>query len=233
MCMQTVMALSLDLDDTLWPIWPIIERAEQCLQDFLLANAPKTAAQFPLPAMRHLREQVAQAHPELAHDFTAQRKISLQHAFRLSGESDALVEPAFEAFFAARNQVSLYEDCLPALTQLASMLPIIALTNGNADLQRTGIGHFFVGCISAKTVGSAKPDTAIFMATSQALGIAPENILHVGDDPWLDVQGAHNAGFQSAWINRTHAQWPNDILPAQHTITTLSELTHLLARAQP
>lgn len=233
MCMQTVMALSLDLDDTLWPIWPIIERAEQCLQDFLLANAPKTAAQFPLPAMRHLREQVAQAHPELAHDFTAQRKISLQHAFRLSGESDALVEPAFEAFFAARNQVSLYEDCLPALTQLASMLPIIALTNGNADLQRTGIGHFFVGCISAKTVGSAKPDVPIFMATSQALGIAPENILHVGDDPWLDVQGAHNAGFQSAWINRTHAQWPSDILPAQHTITTLSELTHLLARAQP
>ncbi len=231
--MQTVMALSLDLDDTLWPIWPIIERAEQCLQDFLLANAPKTAAQFPLPAMRHLREQVAQAHPELAHDFTAQRKISLQHAFRLSGESDALVEPAFEAFFAARNQVSLYEDCLPALTQLASMLPIIALTNGNADLQRTGIGHFFVGCISAKTVGSAKPDVPIFMATSQALGIAPENILHVGDDPWLDVQGAHNAGFQSAWINRTHAQWPSDILPAQHTITTLSELTHLLARAQP
>lgn len=232
MCMQTVMALSLDLDDTLWPIWPIIERAEQCLQDFLLANAPKTAAQFPLPAMRHLREQVAQAHPELAHDFTAQRKISLQHAFRLSGESDALVEPAFEAFFAARNQVSLYEDCLPALTQLASMLPIIALTNGNADLQRTGIGHFFVGCISAKTVASAKPDTAIFMATSQALGIAPENILHVGDDPWLDVQGAHNAGFQSAWINRTHAQWPADIKPAQHTITTLSELIDLLARAQ-
>jgi HAD superfamily hydrolase (TIGR01549 family) len=228
--MHPITALSLDLDDTLWPIWPIIERAEKCLQDFLLANAPKTAAQFPVPAMRHLREQVAQAHPELAHDFTAQRKISLQHALRLSGESDALVEPAFEAFFAARNQVSLYDDCLPALVKLASMLPIIALTNGNADLQRTGIAHFFIDCISAKTVGSAKPDVAIFTAASQRLGVAAEHILHVGDDPWLDVQGAHNAGFQSAWINRTQAQWPTDILPAHHNITTLNELIPQIER---
>lgn len=229
MRMHSVMALSLDLDDTLWPIWPAIERAEQTLHAFLLAHAPKTAEQFPVPAMRHLREQVAQAHPELAHDFTAQRKISLSHAFRLSGESDALVEPAFEAFFAARNHVSLYDDCLPALAQLASTLPIIAVTNGNADLQRTGIAQYFVGCISAQSIGSAKPDTAIFAAASHALGIAAENILHVGDDPWLDVQGAHNAGFQSAWLNRTNAQWPTDILPAHHTIATLTDLIHLLA----
>jgi HAD superfamily hydrolase (TIGR01549 family) len=229
MNMHTVMAISLDLDDTLWPIWPVIEHAEQCLQEFLLANTPKTAKHFPIPAMRHLREQVAQAHPELAHDFSAQRKISLSHAFRLAGESQDWIEPAFEVFFAARNQVTLYDDCLPALELLVRKLPIIALTNGNADLQRTGIAHFFIDCISAKNIGCAKPDAAIFIAASHTLGIAPEHILHIGDDPWLDIQGAHNAGFQSAWINRTNTQWPTDITPAQYTISTLTELTYLLA----
>jgi putative hydrolase of the HAD superfamily len=229
MQMHTVMALSLDLDDTLWPIWPTIERAELCLHEFLLQHAPKTAERFPIPGMRHLREHVAMEHPELAHDFTAQRKITLSHAFRLTGDPQTLVDPAFEAFFSARNDITLYDDCLPALEQLAARMPIIALTNGNADLQRTGVARFFVGCIAAKNIGSAKPEIPIFEAASRALDIAPENILHVGDDPWLDVQGAHNAGFQSAWINRTQALWPSEIMPPRHTITGLNQLVHLLA----
>ena len=137
--MHIVKAISIDLDDTLWPIWPVIERAEQSLHDFLVQHSPKTAALFPIPAMRHIREHIAQSHPELAHDFTAQRILSLQHAFRLSGESETWVEPAFEAFYSARNNVDLYDDSIPALQLLASKYPLIALTNGNADLQRTGI----------------------------------------------------------------------------------------------
>ena len=39
-----VRALTLDLDDTLWPVWPIIDRAEQVLHDWLASNAPLTAA---------------------------------------------------------------------------------------------------------------------------------------------------------------------------------------------
>ena len=226
--MPAIQALSLDLDDTLWPIWPIIERAETALHEFLLVHAPATAAQFPIPAMRHVREQIAQAHPELAHDFTAQRKLSLQHAFRLSGESDELVDPAFDAFFRARNEVTLYEDCRPALERLAARFPLIALTNGNADLQRTGIGHFFVGCVSARDIGHAKPHAPIFEATRRRLDLEPAQILHVGDDPWLDVQGAHGAGFRSAWINRTAAVWPAEIACAHVTVTDLTQLADWL-----
>jgi 2-haloalkanoic acid dehalogenase type II len=222
--MHTVQAISLDLDDTLWPIWPTIERAEKNLHDFLVRHTPKTASLFPIPAMRHVREHIAQSHPELAHDFTAQRILTLQHAFRLSGEPDSWVEPAFEAFYSARNEVELYADCIPALQLLASKYPLIALTNGNADLQRTGIAAFFVGCISARTTGSAKPESAIFHAASTQLGIEPKHILHVGDDPWLDIQGAHDAGFQSAWINRTEAVWPTELKPAHYQVSTLSAL---------
>ena len=39
-------AISLDLDDTLWPIWPVIEKAEQALHDFLCERCPRTAARI-------------------------------------------------------------------------------------------------------------------------------------------------------------------------------------------
>jgi len=44
---NTLRALSIDLDDTLWPIWPVIERAESALDIFLQENCPNTAKKFP------------------------------------------------------------------------------------------------------------------------------------------------------------------------------------------
>ena len=53
------LALSLDLDDTLWPIWPSIERAERALDAFLREHCPRTANRFPVHRMRRLREEGA------------------------------------------------------------------------------------------------------------------------------------------------------------------------------
>ena len=41
---KRISAISLDLDDTLWPVWPTIERAERVLHAWLAKEAPKTAA---------------------------------------------------------------------------------------------------------------------------------------------------------------------------------------------
>ena len=38
-----IKAISLDLDDSLWPIWPVITRAELALQEWLRPQAPATA----------------------------------------------------------------------------------------------------------------------------------------------------------------------------------------------
>ena len=110
-------ALSLDLDDTLWPIWPLIERAELALDAFLRERCPRTAQRFPIHRMRRLREQVAAEHPHLVHDFTQQRLISLQLALERSGDDVSRADEAFEAFFASRNQVDFYPDALAALAR--------------------------------------------------------------------------------------------------------------------
>ena len=47
-----VRAITLDLDDTLWPILPTLERAEARLQSWLDAEAPATADQWRTPEHR-------------------------------------------------------------------------------------------------------------------------------------------------------------------------------------
>ena len=61
-----VHAITLDLDDTIWPIGPVIGRAETALGAWLRENAPRTAERWPLAAMRALRDEVAAEHPQLA-----------------------------------------------------------------------------------------------------------------------------------------------------------------------
>ena len=58
---KRIAAISLDLDDTLWPIWPTIERAERVLHEWLLREAPKTASLLITPGvLRELREATGQ-----------------------------------------------------------------------------------------------------------------------------------------------------------------------------
>ena len=44
-----IRAITLDLDDTLWPIWPTIHRAEEVLLLWLKERAAKTAQLFDTP----------------------------------------------------------------------------------------------------------------------------------------------------------------------------------------
>lgn len=223
-----IRAITLDLDDTLWPIWPTIERAEKRLQTWLQANAPQTAVLFDSPhARRELRDAATTQWPQLAHDLSAMRLESIRLALLRAGEDPALAEPAFEVFFAARMEVTLFDDARPALAWLAQRYPIVAVSNGTANVHTIGLGEFFVGSVSANDVGVGKPDVRIFQAAAKSVGLAPAHILHVGDDANLDVIGALNAGMQTVWVNRTDHLWSQ----AQHphaTVTTMLELCDLL-----
>lgn len=221
-------ALSLDLDDTLWPIWPAIERAEAALHDFLLDRCPRTAEKYPTPEMRALRDRIAAQYPEHAHDFSVQRRLSLEHALRDSGDDVAHAPDAFDAFYLARNSIEFYPDALDALVRLAARFPLAALTNGNADLSRIGIADHFVVFQSPRIAGHAKPHAPIFEATCAELGVAPHELLHIGDDPWLDVDGAARAGIRSCWINRRGEAWPSDLPRPDLEFTTLAALADWL-----
>ncbi len=219
-----IRAITLDLDDTLWAVAPSIVRAEQAVDDYLARHCPATRTRFPLEAMRALREAIAAEHPHLAHDFTTQRLLCLRQALSESGDDPSHAEGAFEAFFGERNRVELYADVHDGLPTLAGRFPLAALTNGNADLGRIGLATHFRFSLGAREHGAAKPDPSIFLAACARLELPPEAVLHVGDDPELDVIGAQRAGLRACWINRRDERWPEALPAPDYIARDLPEL---------
>jgi len=70
-----VRAITLDLDDTLWPFAPIGARIERVLDDWLRQHSPATAAMFPVERMRAVRDDVFAAHPQYKHDLSRLRRM--------------------------------------------------------------------------------------------------------------------------------------------------------------
>lgn len=228
-----ICAITFDLDDTLWPIAPVMQRAEQRLDAWLRAHCPRAADAYPIAAMRALRDRIAGENPQLAHDFSAQRRLSLQQALLPHGYRADHVDGAFAAFYAERNRVEHYTDTLPALERLGARYPLAVITNGNADLHATGIAAHFRFAVHASTFGAAKPAAEIFHAACERLGFAPDEVLHVGDDPELDVIGAHRAGLRSVWLQRGTVGWSaasrQSAVQPDWTVRSLAKLADLLA----
>jgi FMN phosphatase YigB (HAD superfamily) len=221
-----IKAISLDLDDTLWPIWPTIERAEKVLHEWLVVNAPMAAALFSSPsALREIRDYMAANRPDLKNDLSAVRRESIRLALYRAGENPLMAEAAFDVFFAERQRVTLFEDAQPSLEFLATRFPLVTISNGNADVAQVGLGAYFRATFSAREFGVGKPDPRIFHAAAGAVELEPEDILHVGDDATLDALGAINAGMQAAWLNRSDHLWPHE----QQPHVALGSLTELCA----
>jgi HAD superfamily hydrolase (TIGR01549 family) len=224
-----IRAITLDLDDTLWPIAPAILRAEHAMHAWLRQHAAATAERFDIAALRAFRDRVAQMRPEIAHDFSAVRLESLRLALIDGGDDPGLAAPAFEVFFAARHELELYPEADHAIARLASRYPLMALSNGNAEIARTTLGPLFVGAISAREFGIGKPDPRIFHEACRRLGLEPGQVLHVGDDLELDVLAARNAGLHTFWLRRE--EWaPVDDSRSQGlaTVTCLKTLADRL-----
>ncbi|MBT5219123.1 MAG: HAD family hydrolase, partial [Woeseia sp.] len=137
----------------------------------------------------------------------------------------------FAIFDAARNEVELYPDVLPALEELYEKYTLVAVTNGNANLERIGIRHLFHDVVAASAVGVAKPAKKIFDIAVRKCGVPAHEILHVGDHPVADVDGGRRAGLRTAWLNRTDAEWSEDLPEPDVVATTISEIRDLLANA--
>lgn len=196
-------AVLFDLDDTLWPIAPVIAQAELSLYGWLQQHAPRVAAAHSVDSLRQARLALLEQDSAFHLDLGALRRAGLAAAFAQAGEDSAKVELAMQHFFAARNAVAPYDDVLPGLERLGQLVLVGSISNGNADLRAIGMSHHFKVSVAAHQLGRAKPDAAIFLTACEQLGVAPEEAVYVGDDVLLDVRGAQQAGLRAVWLNRT------------------------------
>jgi putative hydrolase of the HAD superfamily len=222
--MNAPLVLSFDLDDTLWPVEPVMLAAEAEMQAWIKERHPQIMQGHDRESLRRLRAALAERFPRQAHDMTFLRRRMLSELFAAAGKSSAHADEAFEVFFAARNRVTLYAEVETTLTRLSERYRLFALSNGNADLARCGISRWFAGHVTAISAGAPKPDIRIFSRLIDEAGVEAHQILHVGDDPQLDVVGAAQAGLQAVWLNRNAKAWPAHLPPPPRTILSLAEI---------
>lgn len=74
-----------------------------------------------------------------------------------------------------------------------------------------GLGHFceelglrrlFDHIVASAEVGHEKPGPEIFHEACRRLGVAPQRVLHVGDTPADDIEGAARAGIRAVLVCR-------------------------------
>ncbi|MDD3518834.1 MAG: HAD family hydrolase [Chromatiales bacterium] len=225
-----VRAITFDLDDTLWDLGPTIRRAELRFHAWLTEHFPRIAERYAFETLLASRKAWLETHPELHHDMTGMRRRWMAYLAHESGYDPAdLVEPGFDVFWDVRNQVELFDDALETLETLKTHYRVGAVTNGNADVHRIGIGHLFDFVVTARRIGYAKPHPNIFVAALDEAGVGAEDAVHIGDDPHRDVAGAAAVGMRTVWVNLLDANWPVELPRADVEVRSLSELPKVLA----
>ncbi len=229
--MNDIRTITLDLDDTLWAIHPVIKRAEERLYSWMGERYPRITELYGPEELRELRAEVIAEYRDRTHDLTFLRRTVLTRIGEAAGYGSAYVDDAFAVFDEARNDVELFPEARPALVALRQRFTLIAVTNGNANLDKIGIRGLFDGVVSAAMAGSAKPARAIFDMAVAAGGAAAEQTIHVGDHPLYDVHGAREAGLRAVWVNRNGDAWPDEYPAADAEVQHVGELHDLLNKA--
>lgn len=224
-----IKAISFDLDDTLYENVPVMKRAEQFVADFIAEKWPETKS-FDVKAWRTLRDQVAASDPELASNMTALRLATLEQGLSRCGIRDAKggARAAMDAFLSERNRIDIDPSILNMLENLAERFPLVAVSNGNADIHRIGLGDYFVGAFQPSDEHRGKPFPDLFEAAYKHLNLAsPSQLLHIGDHPVSDVFGALSFGAQAIWYN-AETQIETPVWLPHASIQDVTQLDHLI-----
>ncbi|MEH6442467.1 MAG: HAD family hydrolase [Oceanospirillaceae bacterium] len=223
-----IKCLTFDLDDTLWDIRPVIKNMDLQLYLWLQQNAPAYAAKYDLENFAVLRKQVVDEYPEIAHSVTDIRKKGLHIGLTKSGydanQVMKLVEQGFDVALKARQEVSYFPHVWPVLDELKAQGYIMgAITNGNADIYKVGLQDHFDFQFNAHDCGVEKPHPSIFEQMLAHAGLSSQQVIHIGDNPIADVQGAQQLGMSTVWVNVITQQWSHDF-NADQQISCISEL---------
>lgn len=205
--------ITVDLDDTVWPCAPVIREAEAAHYAWLAAQAPRLTATYDADSLRAHRREVMAKRPDIAHDVTALRQAALQELLAEHRYPLDLADAALDVFRRARNCVHPYPDVLPVLRRLRRHCRLVSITNGNAEVHETALRDLFDRSLTAAQVGAAKPAPALFEQAMAWADATAGETLHIGDDPFLDVEAARNVGIDAIWINRDARPWPNELAP--------------------
>ncbi len=199
-----IKAMTFDLDDTLYDNRPVVRRVERDMVAWLHQQHPISATES-LGWWASLKKQVARDNPWLLNDVTQWRFTQIEQGLQALGyqpqQATQAAHEAIEEVHRLRSDFIVPEETHRVLTELMKSIPLVAITNGNVDVERIGLAHYFELVLKAGPNGHAKPHKDMFDQARQYLSLEAHEILHVGDHLVSDVQGALNNGYKACWYN--------------------------------
>lgn len=219
-------AVFLDVDGTL--LWVDLD-VEGYVEDL----APYTAdgsltikeAKGPLweSLQEHINENINYRTEEDLAEFRRRNARRTAEALGLDAPVEVLVEVSER-----RIHFNPYPESEKVMEELKGMgLPLYVVSNWDVELKSVlddlGWTRYFSGIVSSAGVGSEKPAKAIFEEALLMAGIPRDRVVHVGNDPVSDVQGAVAAGIDAVLIDRRGG------LEAPEAVATFPDLRGLPA----
>lgn len=120
-------------------------------------------------------------------------------------DRDAFFEAAY-GHFAEPGVWELFPEVREVLETLRAEYRLAVISNFDGRLrmivEQLGISKFFDHLVISSEVGADKPEPFIFQRALGLLGVAPNEALHVGDDPAGDWEGAAAAGLHVFRLDR-------------------------------
>ncbi|HEY9369950.1 HAD family hydrolase [Streptomyces sp.] len=163
-------------------------------------------------------------------DFLETRRDRVRDFLGEPGTTAAGADEWFERYVAYYEAAwELFPDTLPVLDLLAgdyrhAVLSNSSIRNQDHKLRVLGVRDRFEAVLCAVELGVAKPAPEAFHAACAALGLPPEDVAYVGDQPDIDARGAAEAGLTGIWLDRADAGGR----PELTRITDLHQLPGLL-----
>lgn len=226
-----VRAISFDLDDTLYDNRPVIEHAEQWMVAHMRDRYLETAM-YDRSWWHRLKLELQRQQPALVDDVSLCRRVLLQRGLMEGGMNEAMAhqeaESVFAQFLEVRSQIAVPDTTRRILSALAQKYPLVVITNGNVLVERLGLAGQFQHVLKAGGGFRMKPAPDLFTDMARRLQLAPQQILHVGDDVTTDVAGAVHNGYRSAWLNDVGQDWRTLRILPDVMLTRLEQLLTLL-----
>ncbi len=159
-------------------------------------------------------------HPELEHDEEIWVAFTERIIRGMGGDADSAYDCAVEMTRAWEHAAhfELYEDAKPVLEELREQgVKLGLVSNTGRDLDEFVAHHHLQvdAALGSRAFGRTKPHPTIFREVLQRLGVEPADAAMVGDSPEDDVEGAHAAGIEQAFLLDRDGRYPEvaDRLP--------------------
>ena len=120
-------------------------------------------------------------------------------------DRDNFFEVAYE-HFAEAGVWELYPEVPGVLEQLQPRCQLAVISNFDGRLrlilERLGLSKSFRHIFVSSEIGADKPDPEIYLRALKFIDLKPNEVLHVGDDPERDWEGASAAGLSIFRLDR-------------------------------